>query len=500
MFAISRSSYFAFVLALSLLPALSFAQTPPIKPLSTASTSPSKDTVLFDFEGGNFDGWTLTGDCWDKAPATPKTFVDKGGQPLVSGIVGNGYLTTLFKNATTTGKAISKEFMIDKPFLTFKIGGGRYPKEACLNLLVDGKIVRTETGFDSAELVSVTWDVSLLAGKIAHLEIIDSTANPNRGYVMVDDLRLSDIHPEDRYDNRYPFTNYQRQNTLRFRDLPLSVQPIYYSAVKNIYFQLSAQQMRFHYGEKFEDIVKRIRMLSEQTSEAFSISDTLTKQLLTAETACGWVRHNIHYYLRPQEERGKGNRTASILREQQPKCDCSGFSRLTYDLGRALGLKCEHAGGTLRRAGLFNGEKDTHGWVIFSLEGKSIPADPTTALKYYGSGNVETNQDVTSFRSNLNLIKNYDDGSGLGFYGKTDGGNCLPLTRAEWEVFCAIHYTHYYYVFAPKEQYSWLEEEPLLKINWEIWRDNTPTHFRDLQQKLLSSDIARNKAIILKMR
>lgn len=77
--AMSRLSRFAIVMVLSLLPTLTTAQTP-----NTESTALPKETVLFDFESGAFDGWTLTGDCWDKAPATPKTFVDKQGKFLVS--------------------------------------------------------------------------------------------------------------------------------------------------------------------------------------------------------------------------------------------------------------------------------------------------------------------------------------------------------------------------------------------------------------------------------
>ncbi len=74
-----RLSYLALFLALfALLPTFTFAQT----------AAPTKDTVLFDFESGTFDGWTLSGDCWDKQPATPKTFVDKAGRSAVSGIVG----------------------------------------------------------------------------------------------------------------------------------------------------------------------------------------------------------------------------------------------------------------------------------------------------------------------------------------------------------------------------------------------------------------------------
>jgi len=89
MLAHSRLYCFALVVALSVLPMLSLAQTP-----NTQTAAPSKDIVLFDFESGNFDGWTLSGDCWDIAPATPKTFLDKQGRSVVSGIVGNGCLYT----------------------------------------------------------------------------------------------------------------------------------------------------------------------------------------------------------------------------------------------------------------------------------------------------------------------------------------------------------------------------------------------------------------------
>ena len=77
----SRLPRLALVLTLFSLPTLSPAQTP------NTSTAPSKDSVLFDFEAGTFDGWTLTGDCWDKASATPKTFTDKQGNSFVSDVV-----------------------------------------------------------------------------------------------------------------------------------------------------------------------------------------------------------------------------------------------------------------------------------------------------------------------------------------------------------------------------------------------------------------------------
>ncbi len=78
MTATTRLPHLALLLTLSLLPTPSLAQTPNVP------AAPSKDTVLFDFEGGNFDGGTLSGDCWDKQPATPKTFVGRQGNSVVS--------------------------------------------------------------------------------------------------------------------------------------------------------------------------------------------------------------------------------------------------------------------------------------------------------------------------------------------------------------------------------------------------------------------------------
>ncbi len=52
-----RLHRFALTLALFALPTLSTAQTP-----NTSTAVPGKDTVLFDFESGNFNGWTLSGE------------------------------------------------------------------------------------------------------------------------------------------------------------------------------------------------------------------------------------------------------------------------------------------------------------------------------------------------------------------------------------------------------------------------------------------------------
>ncbi|MEP6754221.1 MAG: serine hydrolase domain-containing protein [Chthonomonadales bacterium] len=162
------------------IPALAYVQDP--KPAANG------DTAFADFESGTFDGWTLSGNCWTKEPHTTTTI------PGITGFQGKRFLCTLHPKLGTsaTGKAVSREFTIEKPFINFLIGGGHYPGEACLNLVVDGKVVRSETGNDSAEFSRVCWDVYELTGKTAHLELVDNSKSDQRGYVMLDDIHLSD--------------------------------------------------------------------------------------------------------------------------------------------------------------------------------------------------------------------------------------------------------------------------------------------------------------------
>ncbi len=154
-----------------------------------AASAPSGDQVFADFESGTFDGWTIQGDCWGKAPATDDLF---NGQ--ITGFQGQSFACTLSprRGCVATGRATSRDFIIQKPFIRFLIGGGNFPGQACLNLIVDGKTVQTATGDGTAALRRQEWDVTALRGKTAHLEIVDSTEDAHRGYVLIDNIIFAD--------------------------------------------------------------------------------------------------------------------------------------------------------------------------------------------------------------------------------------------------------------------------------------------------------------------
>lgn len=157
-----------------------------------ARQSSAQETVFTesfaDFESGKFDGWTIEGDGFGDVPATGVMFSGR-----IRGYSGKGFAATLQGRTgnAAVGKAVSKSFVITKPLVTFKIGGGRHPGKACLNLVVDDRIVRTETGDDSPQLITRTWDVSEFAGKTAHFEIVDETTSEERGYILIDDIQLT---------------------------------------------------------------------------------------------------------------------------------------------------------------------------------------------------------------------------------------------------------------------------------------------------------------------
>jgi sucrose-6-phosphate hydrolase SacC (GH32 family) len=94
---------------------------------------------------------------------------------------------------------ISPQFTIERKYVTFLIGGGGFAGKTCMNLLVDGKAVRTATGPNTMPggreaLEPGSWDVGELAGKTAQIQIVDN-ATGGWGHINVDQIVLSDRKP-----------------------------------------------------------------------------------------------------------------------------------------------------------------------------------------------------------------------------------------------------------------------------------------------------------------
>ncbi|OLZ74394.1 glycosyl hydrolase family 32 [Streptomyces sp. IMTB 2501] len=156
---------------------------------------PPAGTVLADFEGGTYGEWTTTGDAFGTAPATG-TLPD---QQEVSGFLGSGLVNTYLNGDSTTGTLTSPEFTIDKDYVDFLVGGGHHPagydNPTAVELLVDGKVVRSATGQDAEALNWASWDVRDLAGHKARIRIVDDNTG-SWGHINVDQITLSDTQAQ----------------------------------------------------------------------------------------------------------------------------------------------------------------------------------------------------------------------------------------------------------------------------------------------------------------
>jgi uncharacterized protein (DUF608 family) len=148
-------------------------------------------TVFEDFESKTYEGWTITGTAFGKGPSHGA----EPGQQAVGGFAGHGLVNTFLGGDSPQGTATSKPFAIERRYIGFLIGGGSHAGKTCVNLRVDGKVVRTATGKDREELGPATWDVADLKGRQAVIEIVDQSTD-GWGHINVDQIIFSDVPPE----------------------------------------------------------------------------------------------------------------------------------------------------------------------------------------------------------------------------------------------------------------------------------------------------------------
>jgi sucrose-6-phosphate hydrolase SacC (GH32 family) len=151
-----------------------------------------QDMLLADFEGETYGDWRAEGTAFGTGPARG-TLPD---QMPVTGFRGRGLVNTYLGGDSSTGMLSSPPFRIQRRYINFLIGGGKYPGQTCINLVVEGQIVRTATGPNdrpggSEMLAPACWDVSELEGKTAVLQIVDM-ATDGWGHINIDHIVQSD--------------------------------------------------------------------------------------------------------------------------------------------------------------------------------------------------------------------------------------------------------------------------------------------------------------------
>ena len=147
--------------------------------------------VFADFEKASYEGWTLTGNAFGRRPSRGT----EAGQQPVSGFAGRGLVNTFIAGDGPQGTATSKPFAIKRRYIGFLIGGGQHADRTCINLRVEGKVVRTAVGKNLESLEPASWDVADLKDKHATIEIVDKSSE-GWGHVNIDQIVFSDVPPE----------------------------------------------------------------------------------------------------------------------------------------------------------------------------------------------------------------------------------------------------------------------------------------------------------------
>ncbi len=164
-----------------------------------ADIAPREDRILFDFEKG-YDDWKVTGEAFGKQPARTGDLPDYMGD---LGARGKGHVNShasapgdsIAKKDAAIGRLLSPEFLIDRIFLCYLVGGGRNRKSTAVRLVIDDKTIITRSGRNANAMYQMVIDVSRHQGKKARIEILDQ-ATGKWGNIAADHFILTDRRPD----------------------------------------------------------------------------------------------------------------------------------------------------------------------------------------------------------------------------------------------------------------------------------------------------------------
>lgn len=151
------------------------------------SSCQAEDLIIGSFDDGDFGKWVATGTAFNSGPASG----DLLAKLEIENAPGRGVASSEKEGDGPTGSLTSPEFVIGRKYISLYIGGGDYERHTCVNLLVDGKIVRSATGWRSDHLVPTSWDVSPWSGRKAQIQLVDE-ASGDWGHINVSQIVQTD--------------------------------------------------------------------------------------------------------------------------------------------------------------------------------------------------------------------------------------------------------------------------------------------------------------------
>lgn len=154
--------------------------------------------VLFeDWSSGTYGKWVATGTAFGDKPQRVSDLPSYMG-PVHAGTtyVVNTHQTRngedVVKADQHIGRLRSPEFKIDRNYINLRVGGGNHKDGTCVNLVVEGKVVRTVTGRNSNAMNWEAFSVADFQGKTAYLEVVDSVTG-GWGQVSLGEVVFADM-------------------------------------------------------------------------------------------------------------------------------------------------------------------------------------------------------------------------------------------------------------------------------------------------------------------
>lgn len=156
--------------------------------LTLAANLNAGDLAIGHFTTTNYGDWKVTGTAFKLGPAGPDLFAKLEIENAADANVASSEI----EGDQPTGTLTSPEFKIVRDYLSFRIAGGDYERDTCVNLLLDGKVVKSAVGWRSDHLTPTSWDVKSLRGRRARVQVVDA-ASGDWGHINVDRLIQTDV-------------------------------------------------------------------------------------------------------------------------------------------------------------------------------------------------------------------------------------------------------------------------------------------------------------------
>jgi putative membrane-bound dehydrogenase-like protein len=169
----------------------------------TTGISPTpldESAANFGFELGNLSGWKTTGDAFVGQPVKtdgianrwPGQTSNKEGEFFIGGFE--------LKGDAAVGTLQSPPFQLNKPYCSFRVGGGRDRSTRVELVSVDSsgqeKVLFTASGENKEQMRLVAVDVRQWQGQTAFIRVIDESRG-GWGHINFDDVRLHDEFPTE---------------------------------------------------------------------------------------------------------------------------------------------------------------------------------------------------------------------------------------------------------------------------------------------------------------